>query len=42
MNPWLNDPDHIRAGQQLRIPVVQQDSNLSNAAAPSAAEVNKQ
>jgi LysM repeat protein len=42
MNPWLNDPDHIRAGQTLRIPVVQQDSNLSNTAAPSAAEVNKQ
>jgi len=42
MNPWLDDPDHIRAGQKLRIPVVQQDSNLSNAAAPSAAEVNKQ
>jgi LysM repeat protein len=42
MNPWLNDPDHIRAGQKIRIPVVQQDSNLSNTAAPSAAEVNKQ
>jgi general secretion pathway protein A len=42
MNPWLEDPDHIRAGQKLRIPVVEQDSNLSNTAAPSAAEVNKQ
>jgi general secretion pathway protein A len=42
MNPWLEDPDHIRAGQKLRIPVVEQDSNLSNTAVPSAAEVNKQ
>ena len=32
----------LREGQKLRIPVVQQDSNLSNTAAPSAAEVNKQ
>jgi general secretion pathway protein A len=41
MNPGLEDPNHIKAGQKLRIPVVEQNSNLSNAAAPSAAEVNK-
>ena len=34
MNPSLEDPDHIRVGQKIRIPVVQQDSNLSNTAAP--------
>jgi general secretion pathway protein A len=42
MNPGLRDADHIKAGQKLRIPVVDQNSNLSNAAASSAAEVNKQ
>ncbi len=42
MNPGLQDPDHIKAGQKLRIPVVGQDSNLGGSAASSAAEVNKQ
>jgi general secretion pathway protein A len=42
MNPGLQDPDHIRAGQKLRIPIVRQTSNLANPAAASAAEVNKQ
>jgi hypothetical protein len=42
MNPGLQDPDHIKAGQKLRIPVVGQDSNLGSSAASSAAEVNKQ
>ena len=42
MNPWLHDPDHIRTGQKLRIPIVQQNSNESNPAAPHAAEVTRQ
>lgn len=41
MNPSLTDPDHIKAGQKLRIPVVSKDSNLANPAAQTA-EVNKQ
>jgi general secretion pathway protein A len=42
MNPWLHDPDHIQTGQKLRIPIVQQNPNESNPAAPRAAEVTKQ
>jgi general secretion pathway protein A len=42
MNPWLHDPDHIQTGQKLRIPILQQNSNESNAAAPHAAEVTRQ
>ncbi len=42
MNPWLRDPNHIQAGQKLRIPIVQQNSNESNPAASHAAEVTKQ
>ncbi len=41
MNPDLTDPDHIKAGQKLRIPVVEKNSNLANPAAQTA-EVNKQ
>jgi hypothetical protein len=41
MNPDLTDPDHIKAGQKLRIPVVDKNSNLANPAAQTA-EVNKQ
>jgi len=41
MNPGLTDPDHIKAGQKLRIPIVSTDSNLANPAAQTA-EVNKQ
>jgi general secretion pathway protein A len=41
MNPSLTDPDHIKAGQKLRIPVVDKNSNLANPAAQTA-EVNKQ
>jgi nucleoid-associated protein YgaU len=41
MNPGLTDPDHIKAGQKLRIPIVSKDSNLANPAAQTA-EVNKQ
>jgi general secretion pathway protein A len=41
MNPNVSDPDHIRAGQKLRIPVLSTDSNLANPAAQTA-EVNKQ
>ena len=42
LNPGLQDPDHIRAGQTLRIPAGGQDSNLANPAASLAAEVNRQ
>jgi general secretion pathway protein A len=41
MNPGLTDPDHIKAGQKLRIPVIDKNSNLANPAAQTA-EVNKQ
>jgi general secretion pathway protein A len=40
MNPGLTDPDHIKAGQKLRIPVISKDPNLANPAAQTA-EVNK-
>jgi phage tail protein X len=41
MNPGLTDPDHIKAGQKLRIPVIDKNSILANPAAQTA-EVNKQ
>jgi general secretion pathway protein A len=41
LNPGLIDPDHIKAGQKLRIPVVGKNSNLASPA-DQTAEVNKQ
>jgi general secretion pathway protein A len=45
LNPWLNDPNHIRTGQKIRIPSVATVDNQRAAAQPSdamPAEAGKQ